>query len=106
MITDDSGRVVALDLYWNQLSGEIPPELGSLSSLAYLHLNSKSVERPDTAGAGRLVQPGMAAPQRQSVERGDTAGVGRPLSNGLWILDLSGNQLNGEIPPELAACPT
>ena len=31
--TDDNGRAVKLDLRGNQLTGEIPPELGNLASL-------------------------------------------------------------------------
>ena len=55
--TDDSGRVIWLDLKENSLRGG------------------------DTAGAGRPVQSGIAATQRQSVERGDTAGAGRPVQS-------------------------
>ena len=36
--TNDDGRVVELDLSFNALSGEIPPELGSLSNLTELLL--------------------------------------------------------------------
>ena len=31
--TDDNGRVTQLNLSWNQLSGEIPPQLGNLAKL-------------------------------------------------------------------------
>ena len=31
--TDDNGRVTQLNLSWNQLSGEIPPELDNLANL-------------------------------------------------------------------------
>ena len=37
--TDDNGRVTGLDLRQNQLSGEIPPELGNLASLEILDLS-------------------------------------------------------------------
>ena len=36
MTTDDNGRVTGLELSQNQLSGEIPPELGNLSYLTTL----------------------------------------------------------------------
>ena len=36
--TDGSGRVIELSFFGNQLSGEIPPELGNLSNLAWLAL--------------------------------------------------------------------
>ena len=41
--TDDDGRVIALGLGSNELSGEIPPELGSLSNLTYLILNGNDL---------------------------------------------------------------
>ena len=41
--TDDSGRVIGLSLLDNQLSGEIPPELGGLSNLADLYLSGNQL---------------------------------------------------------------
>ena len=37
--TDDNGRVTILTLLLNQLSGEIPPELGNLANLESLWLS-------------------------------------------------------------------
>ena len=42
--TDESGRVIELNLALNQLSGEIPPEVGGLPNLASLSLGRQSVE--------------------------------------------------------------
>ena len=39
VITDDNDRVIQLFLHKNELSGEIPPELGNLSNLQYLYLD-------------------------------------------------------------------
>ena len=40
VITDGNGRVIELKLTENQLSGEIPPELGNLANLRRLFLRS------------------------------------------------------------------
>ena len=51
--TDDNGRVIELDLWNNQLSGEIPPELGNLANLTRLSLstNQLSGEIPPELGS-------------------------------------------------------
>ena len=41
--TDDSGRVTELSLERNQLTGELPPELGYLTELTRLWLNSNEL---------------------------------------------------------------
>lgn len=38
--TDNNGRVVEIKLNFNQLSGEIPPELGNLAGLTVLDLGN------------------------------------------------------------------
>ena len=75
--TNNDGRVTTLDLYSNELSGEIPSELGSLSNLVTLVLfdNGLSGEIPAELGS---------------------------LSN-LRILELNSNELSGEIPAELGS---
>ena len=75
--TNMDGRVTKLELVFNALSGEIPPELGSLSNLQRLNLygNDLSGEIPAELGS---------------------------LSN-LTELYLSENQLSGEIPAELGS---
>ena len=72
-----TGRVTVLDLSSNNLSGELPPELGSLSNLQTLNLytNQLTGEIPPELGS---------------------------LSN-LTSLRLYTNQLTGEIPPELGS---
>ena len=41
--TDSDGRVTHLDLYLNQLTGEIPAELGDLTKLTELQLRSNQL---------------------------------------------------------------
>ena len=50
--TDSSGRVIGLDLFENQLSGEIPPELGSLSNLQSLDLSGNQLSGDLPHGQG------------------------------------------------------
>ncbi len=75
VVTDDTGRVIALLLNHNQLAGPISPHLGNLVDLKQLHLaaNQLSGETPPQLGN---------------------------LSN-LKYLNLEHNDLNGEIPLEL-----
>ena len=55
--TDEDGRVTALRLVANGLSGEIPAELENLTNLQVLSLSKKHVERGDPGRAGELDQP-------------------------------------------------
>ena len=43
--TDDNGRVTQLNLSVNELSGEIPPELGNLANLTGLYLDRNLFDR-------------------------------------------------------------
>ena len=75
VITDLSGRVTELYLSENQLSGEIPQELGGLTNLTGLDLAGNQLNGAIPAELGGLTN--------------------------LTGLDLAGNQLNGAIPAEL-----
>ncbi len=77
VITDDNGRVTTLGLGSNELSGEIPPELGSLSNLEVLVLYDNGLRGEIPAELGSLAN--------------------------LEELKLNHNQLRGEIPPELGS---
>ena len=75
--TDRSGRVTELHLDFNQLSGEIPEELGSLVNLQYLFLSENQLSGEIPTELGNLAN--------------------------LQELYLSENQLSGEIPGELGS---
>ncbi len=77
LTVDGNGRVIELALFENQLSGEIPPELGNLSNLQGLYLsdNQLSGQIPSELGSLSSLRP----------------------------LAIDGNRLTGAIPPELGA---
>ena len=78
--TDQSGRVVILDLEFRGLNGEIPSELGTLGALQELLI------------AGNALHGTIPTELSQ-------------LSN-LVVLDVSTNELTGQVPPELGNMPS
>ena len=72
---DGQGLVVSLSLQFNNLTGAIPPELGSLSSLTKLSLGSNNLTGLIPSALGSLAE--------------------------LTILSLDGNALSGQIPAEI-----
>ena len=97
--TDASGRVVELDLFRNDLTGPIPPELGSLTSLEGLRLSENDLRGPIPPELGRLTSL-----RGLDLSDNDLTGPIPPelvnLSN-LRTLRLNSNDLTGPIPPEL-----
>ena len=98
---DASGRVNGLLLDGNELTGELPMELGSLSSVQRLELgnNKLSGEIPTELGSLSNVQ---------RLELGNnkfTGEIPTELGNlgNLEVLLLGSNQLTGEIPMELGS---
>ena len=97
--TDDTGRVIDLDLSENQLSGVIPAEIGRLTDLARLSLwgNRLQGEIPPTIGSlDNVTHLSLWANQLRGAipaELGDMASLE-------WVA-LGINELTGEIPPEL-----
>ena len=72
VVTDRSGRVAALSLSKNWLDGEIPAELGNLTSLSYLNLSVNRLDGEVPANLGNLINLNQADPRSQPVGRGDT----------------------------------
>ena len=73
--TDTTGRVVALDLFENHLTGTIPSEVGNLANLTRLNLRDNQLTGTISAELSNLIN--------------------------LVELDLNSNQLSGTIPAEL-----
>ena len=73
---DAEGRVIKLELGWNNLAGPLPSELGQLSALQVLNLHDNKLTGQIPAELGQL--------------------------EALVELDLSWNQLSGPIPAELS----
>ena len=99
--TDDNGRVTWLELAGNQLSGEIPPELGSLANLEWLWLSGNQLNGeipPELGSLANLVVLWLHENQLS----GEIPPELGSLAN-LAELILYGNQLIGEIPPELGS---
>ena len=100
-VTAFNDRVTELDLGQNQLSGEIPPQLGSLANLETLLLwqNQLTGEIPPTLGS-------LANLTALSLRNNELSGEIPPelgsLTN-LTALGLNYNQLSGTIPPELGS---
>ncbi|MDE0462091.1 MAG: leucine-rich repeat domain-containing protein, partial [Caldilineaceae bacterium] len=121
--TDDSGRVIALDLPKNGLRGTLPPELGQLTNLKWLYLHENNLSGTIPSELGRLaglewmglwdnelsgsIPPALGQLTNLtdlSLVENQLSGPIPPalgqLTNLEW-LDLGGNQLSGSIPPAL-----
>ena len=97
--TDGDGRVTGLSLGFNQLSGAISTELGSLSNLEtlWLHYNRLNGSIPGELGS-------LANLESLSLGGNQLSGaIPAELGNlsSLQSMDLGGNQLSGSIPAEL-----
>jgi len=99
--TDSKGRVTGLWLNNNQLSGGIPPELGSLSNLTELYLYSNQLSGgipPELGSLSNLTELWLNSNQL-------VGGIPPELGSlsKLTELYLYSNQLSGGIPPELGS---
>ena len=99
--TDSDGRVTHLDLRSNQLTGEIPAELGSLSNLTNLNLSRNQLTGSIPAELGSLTNLTDLDLYRNQLTGEIPAELGSLTS--LEDLDLSNNQLTGEIPAWLGS---
>jgi Leucine-rich repeat (LRR) protein len=70
-----NGRVIFLDLNWNNLTGIIPSEIGNLKNLNFIDLRRNKLTGNIPAEIGNLTN--------------------------IYFLDFTGNNLSGNIPPEI-----
>ncbi len=98
-VTLQQGRLIRLDLPNNNLTGQLPPELGKLSQLQELRLWGNSLTGQLPPELGNLTQLGSLALSNNSLTGEIPPEIGNLTS--LWGLYLNNNSLTGEIPPEL-----
>ena len=98
---DDGGRVRVLHLDRNNLTGSIPPELGSLTHLTSLRIQDNELTGPIPPELGALVNLTNLELSRNAL----TGRIPRELGSliNLTNLYLGGNYLTGSIPPELGS---
>ena len=94
-------RVFALDLSRAGLTGAIPPELGQLQSLVWLHLSDNALTGPIPSELGRLSNLRVLALDDNALSGAIPSELGS-LAN-LEEMSLRANRLTGPIPPELEA---
>ena len=99
--TNDDGRVTKLLFIGNNMGGEIPAELGSLSNLTHLLLGGVGLSGELPAELGGLSNLTVLRLNDNLLSGEIPAELGS-LSN-LMTLELARNELSGEIPPELGS---
>ena len=97
--TDATGRVTEVSLSQNMLSGEIPAELGNLTSLQILSLWGNELSGEIPAELGNLTSLEILYLNENMLSGEIPAELGNLTS--LQRLFLSRNMLSGEIPAEL-----
>ena len=97
--TNGAGKVIVLELYSNNLSGKIPPELGNLHNLTSLDLGSNRLTGGIPVELGNLTSLSILQLYRNKLTGSIPAELGQ-LAN-LRRLDLHENGLTWGIPVEL-----
>ncbi|XP_050136779.1 MDIS1-interacting receptor like kinase 2-like [Malus sylvestris] len=92
-------KLIYFDVSYNQMSGKIPPEISLLTNLQVLHLNANKFNGSIPQEIGQLKFVYELALNYNNLEGSIPASMGN-LSQ-LSSLTLSGNQLSGSIPPAI-----
>ncbi len=95
------GKVTHIDLPGNDLTGEIPGEIGQLDRLTRLSLNANQLSGPIPSEIGILNMLWHLDLASNEISGTIPAAVGQ--MSDLSTLNLSGNNLSGAIPPEIAS---
>ncbi len=96
---DENGCVTVLFCYENELNGNIPPELGNLENLTYLHMSGNQLSGnipPELGNLSNLTHLYLSGNQFSGNIPHELGNL-----NNLIELRLEYNQLSGNIPPEL-----
>ena len=99
IVVDDEGRVSEINMFANDLAGTIPPEIGELSELKRLYLESNGVSERIPAEIGRLQHLETLFLANNEFSGTIPPEIGQ-LRN-LKTLLLQENALTGTIPPEI-----
>ena len=94
----ERGHVVELQLFYNGLTGSLPPEIGDLNQLTSLYLDDNRLSGSLPAEIENLTELQLARLGGNQFDRIPLEFFG--IRN-LAFLDLHGNQLSGEIPSEI-----
>ena len=101
--TDSRGNVTILRLTANNLEGELPPELGSLTSLKKLVLKGNNLRGEIPSELGQLAHLEELDLSFNGLNGHIPSQLGNLLN--LTELNLGDNELSGEIPSELGNLP-
>jgi Leucine-rich repeat (LRR) protein len=96
----ESGKVVELDLYDNNLTGNLPAEIGNLSNLIQLNLNKNLLEDTIPAEIAEMTELKVLRLGFNNLEGNIPETIGNLTS--LTELSLYYNNLEGSIPEDLA----
>ncbi len=99
ILLDASGKVTQIDLHNNNLTGTIPPDMGTLSALQYLNLGYNNLSGQIPAELGNLSNLSYFNLENNNLSDTIPSQLGN-LAN-LTHLILGINNLTGNIPPEL-----